>query len=360
VKGEHLTSTMRPGCEPASRGFEGGISEWYDDDRHVNTVGLELAHDFLLDIKAHGPGRDDQLCRTSTMWPGKPHAACGEVGERLTTTTRCEHGVEGERLTSVMWPGEPAPRGFEGEFCEWYDDRHIGILGLEQAHDVLLDTAPNADAAPRLLDAQLADEHNALLAELERRRASALQSPAPHAHYESHNQSYLAQQQLCLGTVCSEPEAGIESGTSSSSMSTLHDFLASSCAEQEQLCLETFSCKPAATPAAEPSCLPVSKSHDSVEPPAGRKKPCARAPPKAPSQTTYKLPIAGIRRHVKEEEGVALVAAETPVILSQLCEVFIKDMCAAASEHTTSREIEPLDFVRAFIHHDRFRFLCEA
>ena len=359
-----LTSGMLPG-ELVVRGVADDFCEWYDD-RDVGTLSLEQAHDVLLDARAARPGRDGELCRTSAMWPGELHAPCGVEGERLTTATwyddphaPCAHGVEGERLTSGMWPGEPAPCGFEDEFCERYDDRDVCTLGLEQAHDFLLDTTPSADAAPRLLDAQLADEHNALLAELERRRASALQSSALHAHHELQSRSSLAQQQHFLGTVCGEPE-DVSMRTSSSSMSTPQDFLAAACAEQEQHCFATFHYKAAAAPFAAPSCLPASKPHDSAEAPAGRKKPSARAVPKAQSQTTYKLPLAGIRRHVKEEEGVALVAAETPIILSQLCEVFIKDMCGAALEHCTSREIEPVDFARAFRHHDRFRFLYEA
>jgi len=76
--------------------FEGGFSEWYHDDCHIDNLGLELAHDFLLDIKAQ-PGRDDQLCRTSTMWPGKLHGqfSAKMTGMLITIEGECRFGFCG-------------------------------------------------------------------------------------------------------------------------------------------------------------------------------------------------------------------------------------------------------------------------
>lgn len=72
-----------------------------------------------------------------------------------------------------------------------------------------------------------------------------------------------------------------------------------------------------------------------------------------------RLPVAGIRRHMKEEEGVALVASETPVVLAHLSEMLIKDLCEAAAACSSTDDISSDDFARAIRQHDRFGLLME-
>ena len=77
------------------------------------------------------------------------------------------------------------------------------------------------------------------------------------------------------------------------------------------------------------------------------------------SKSKCRLPVAGIRRHMKAEEGVALVAAETPALLAHLSEMFIKDLCEAAAACSSTDDISPDDFARAISQHDRFSLLME-
>ena len=54
------------------------------------------------------------------------------------------------------------------------------------------------------------------------------------------------------------------------------------------------------------------------------------------------------------------MAAETPVVLSHLCEMLIKDLCeAVAAEYPRADKISPADFARACRKHHRFHILLE-
>ena len=71
----------------------------------------------------------------------------------------------------------------------------------------------------------------------------------------------------------------------------------------------------------------------------------------------HKIPIAGIRRHMKQEKGVSLISAETPVILSHMCQQLLEELCDAARLHSPSDELSADDFAGVLRSDPRYSFL---
>ena len=68
-----------------------------------------------------------------------------------------------------------------------------------------------------------------------------------------------------------------------------------------------------------------------------------------------KLCVAGLRRCMRVVPGVALVSAETPVIMAKVCELFLQEACHAARRHATSEEVTAADFVEGLQNHTSFK-----
>ena len=71
----------------------------------------------------------------------------------------------------------------------------------------------------------------------------------------------------------------------------------------------------------------------------------------------HKIPIAGIRRHMKQEKGVSLISAETPVVLSHMCQQLLEELCDAARLHSPSGELSADDFASVLRSDPRYSFL---
>ena len=71
----------------------------------------------------------------------------------------------------------------------------------------------------------------------------------------------------------------------------------------------------------------------------------------------HKIPIAGIRRHMKQEKGVSLISAETPVVLSHMCQQLLEELCDAARLHSPSGELSADDFASVLRSNPRYSFL---
>jgi hypothetical protein len=68
-----------------------------------------------------------------------------------------------------------------------------------------------------------------------------------------------------------------------------------------------------------------------------------------------KLCVAGLRRCMKAVPGVALVSAETPVIMAKVCELFTQEACQYARRHATGDELTTADFVKGLHNHPSFK-----
>ncbi|EKX44950.1 hypothetical protein GUITHDRAFT_139243 [Guillardia theta CCMP2712] len=66
------------------------------------------------------------------------------------------------------------------------------------------------------------------------------------------------------------------------------------------------------------------------------------------TNSATKLPLAGIKRHIKKYEGVSMVAAETPMVVAKLCEIFVKEMCSSVTNVEES-EVQARHLAQCFM-----------
>jgi len=72
------------------------------------------------------------------------------------------------------------------------------------------------------------------------------------------------------------------------------------------------------------------------------------------------LPVGRIKSLMRSDEDVRMISAETPVLFSRACELFITELTQAANaiaEEQGSRVIDHAHVMEAIMRHDRFDFL---
>ena len=70
-----------------------------------------------------------------------------------------------------------------------------------------------------------------------------------------------------------------------------------------------------------------------------------------------KFPLRAFGRHMKQEKGVSLISAETPVVLSHMCQQLLEELCDAARLHSPSGELSADDFASVLRSNPRYSFL---
>ncbi|RDX65141.1 Nuclear transcription factor Y subunit C-3, partial [Mucuna pruriens] len=79
-------------------------------------------------------------------------------------------------------------------------------------------------------------------------------------------------------------------------------------------------------------------------------------------KSQHKLPLARIRRVMKSDAAVQMISAETPMLMSKACEIFIQELTFRAwmrAEESNKRTMQPCDVAKAILQTDALHFLTE-
>ncbi|CAJ1843015.1 unnamed protein product [Sphenostylis stenocarpa] len=77
-------------------------------------------------------------------------------------------------------------------------------------------------------------------------------------------------------------------------------------------------------------------------------------------KSQHKLPLARIRRIMKTEGDVQMVSAETPMLMSKACEIFIQELTFRAwmrAEESNKSTVQPCDVAKVIMQNDAMHFL---
>ncbi|KAK8466126.1 hypothetical protein PHAVU_008G008900 [Phaseolus vulgaris] len=79
-------------------------------------------------------------------------------------------------------------------------------------------------------------------------------------------------------------------------------------------------------------------------------------------KSQHKLPLARIRRIMKTDADVQMVSAETPMLMSKACEIFIQELTFRAwmrAEESNKSTVQPCDVAKVIMQNDALHFLTD-
>ncbi|XP_027929912.1 nuclear transcription factor Y subunit gamma-like isoform X2 [Vigna unguiculata] len=79
-------------------------------------------------------------------------------------------------------------------------------------------------------------------------------------------------------------------------------------------------------------------------------------------KSQHKLPLARIRRIMKTDADVQMVSAETPMLMSKACEIFIQELTFRAwmrAEESNKSTVQPCDVAKVIMQNNAMQFLTE-
>ncbi|XP_047152800.1 nuclear transcription factor Y subunit C-3-like isoform X1 [Vigna umbellata] len=79
-------------------------------------------------------------------------------------------------------------------------------------------------------------------------------------------------------------------------------------------------------------------------------------------KSQHKLPLARIRRIMKTDADVQMVSAETPMLMSKACEIFIQELTYRAwmrAEESNKSTVQPCDVAKVIMQNHAMQFLTD-